>query len=276
MKLKRVLKYKCYGDDVKELQRILRAQGYFKGAIAGNFLSLTKGAVLDFQLQHLGPNGKPLVADGEIWPGHETEWALNNPSGPPQKSNIGKNEKSKDVPAGVVGNRRKLIEAALKDYHKGVKEIPDGSNSGDGVEKYIKDVGPNPWCAFAVSEFVKDATGAYPMGSRHGHCVTMMKVAKKKNLWKNKTNYAPAPGDIFLMVTNASKSQGHTGIVYRVSSDGKTFNTIEGNCGNRLKMGIRSVDDGALKGFIVLWGEQTEPFEKGILSASQVSQENTR
>lgn len=276
MKLTRILKYKVYGDDVKELQRLLRSQGYFKGAIGGNFLSATKGALVDFQLGHLGPNGKPLTVDGEVWPGHGTEWALNNPSGQTQKSNLGSETGAKDIPSGITGSRRKLIEAALNDYHKGVREIPDGSNSGDGVEKYIHGVGPAPWCAYSVSEFVKDATGQYPMGVRMGHCVTMMNLAKKKGLFKNKADYSPVPGDIFLMVTNASKSQGHTGIVYRVSADGKTFNTIEGNCGNRLKMGTRQVSDPALRGFILLWGEQKDDFERGVLSANKVNSENTR
>ncbi len=47
--LTRVLKYGCKGDDVKWVQARLKELRYFKGAIGGNFLDLTKAATIAFQ-----------------------------------------------------------------------------------------------------------------------------------------------------------------------------------------------------------------------------------
>lgn len=46
-----VLQFGDKGEDVKTIQRQLKALGYFTGSIGGNYLSLTEAAVRDFQLQ---------------------------------------------------------------------------------------------------------------------------------------------------------------------------------------------------------------------------------
>lgn len=58
----RLLKYGARGDDVKELQRLLREIGLFGGAIGGNYLAITTAAVKAFQEQ-VG-----LKVDGEYGP----------------------------------------------------------------------------------------------------------------------------------------------------------------------------------------------------------------
>ena len=46
-------------------------------------------------------------------------------------------------------------------------------------------------------------------------------------------------GDIFVQVFSGGK--GHTGFVVDVYKDGKSIYTGEGNCANRLKIGLRKI-----------------------------------
>ena len=46
-----ILQFGDQGEEVKVIQRRLKAMGYFTGNIGGNYLSLTEAAVKDFQLQ---------------------------------------------------------------------------------------------------------------------------------------------------------------------------------------------------------------------------------
>ena len=57
----RTLQYGNRGEDVKQLQEILKAQGFFNFRATGNYLKRTKEAVLYFQQTHLGPDGKFLI-----------------------------------------------------------------------------------------------------------------------------------------------------------------------------------------------------------------------
>lgn len=60
MNLTRVLKVGVNGDDVKALQSQLRALGYYKGDITGNFGTVTQASVILFQ------KAKNINADGAI------------------------------------------------------------------------------------------------------------------------------------------------------------------------------------------------------------------
>lgn len=64
-----VLKYGMSGSDVAELQSKLKTLGYFHGVIGGNYLNLTRSAVVAFQ------KAKGLYADGIAGPA--TQSALN-------------------------------------------------------------------------------------------------------------------------------------------------------------------------------------------------------
>ena len=130
----KVLKFGDKGPEVKRLQRILKKHGYFTGEPTGNFLKLTKDAVIRYQMTHLGPDGKFLQVDGIV--GRNTWWALNNPSGSKQKSNI-----PPLIPRRITSTRLKVLTIAAAEHQRGVREIPDGSNWGDGVKKYG---GPEP------------------------------------------------------------------------------------------------------------------------------------
>ena len=62
------------GEAVADIQRKLMALGYDPGPADGVFGRRTLNAVKAFQAQRVGPNGRPLVVDGEVGP--LTAWAL--------------------------------------------------------------------------------------------------------------------------------------------------------------------------------------------------------
>lgn len=262
-----VLKYGDVSEHVKTLQSILRSRGYFDGTSTGNFLTKTKAAVVQFQLHHVGSNGLYLKADGVVGPA--TWWALQS-SQEQQKSSLPK----PGVPSKLHPDRQKVLELCMAEYKKGVKEVPDGSNWGDGVSKYLEGVGANPWCAFLVSWIWKNALGKYPMGVREGHCLTLWNRAKEKGFAKLKADYSPVPGDIFLMLYRNDSGRltgmGHTGIVSSVSADGKSFNTFAGNESNRLKHGQRQVSQSTLVGFIRLLPQEGD-FTRKLYTTEQLS-----
>lgn len=277
MKLTRKLKYGCRGDDVKWLQNVLRSTGDFEGWIGGNFKALTKGALIDFQMRAVDPKTKrPLTPDGEVWPGYATERALNNPSGAAQSTGLGRHEKADLIPDGLSESRQRIIQTWITAYRSNIREIPDGSNTGDGVTRLHQPFPPSPWCMWSMSEMWKDTYGEYFFGKKQGHCVTVRNIARRRGVFHPVGEYEPIPGDLFIMVTNASKSQGHTGGVFRVNRTGSQFNTFEGNAGNRFKLGIRSTKQSTLVGFVNLHGDEDHRFERGIIKASDVSRDGTR
>jgi hypothetical protein len=99
------------------------------GEPAGNYLKLTRNAVTYFQQTHVGPNGAFLDVDGVVGP--DTWWALRNPSGAAQKSGL-----DPDIPRGLTPLRTRLLEIALAEHAKGVKEIPDGAIWSPEIAKY--------------------------------------------------------------------------------------------------------------------------------------------
>lgn len=254
------------GDAVKVLQSLLRSQGHFEGVIKGNFGPLTKKSVIYFQMTHLGPQGLPLDVDGEVGP--DTWWALKNPSGKLQSHGF-----TAFVPSGLSDARRKLLEWAAAEHANGAAEDPDGSNWGGRVSYYLEKchLGPAPWCGCYVSTGHKDALGDFPLGKPQPHVQTFMQRAKKSGIFHPKSKYSPIPGDIFIYTF--SGGTGHTGFVASVDSCTKAqrFNTNEGNCANRVKFGVRSVEDEALVGFINIWGDNDRNFQPLILSASDVA-----
>jgi hypothetical protein len=274
----RILRFKDKGEDVKLLQSLLQSQGYFAGAIGGNFLEQTRQAVVYFQQTHIGPDGTALEVDGEV--GKATWWALLNPSGDAQKSRI------PSTPAGALSPMRaKALEVASAEHKAGTCEQPDGSNWGDGVTKYLQegDSPPAPWCCFFWSWCVRRAMGAPPFGEPMGHVLTTWTKAGKKGWAKNKGSYSPIPGDAFVMLYRNSSGKltgtGHIGFVLRVdrAKNPKAFNTIEGNCGNRVKVGLREMDQSSLVGFINQYPdtEQGSEWETGLITAVDVGGQPT-
>jgi hypothetical protein len=261
------LAYGAEGEHVKVLQSLLRSSGMFDGLIGGNFKTKTKNSVIYFQQTHLGPNGENLEPDGIVGPA--TWWALDNPTGAPQRSYI-----DPRIPDGLSDIRVKILEKVLAEHRAGTKEVPDGANWGDGVTKFLVGVGPVYWCCYFYSWGLKEATGEYPLGKRHGHCKTLWEEAKEKGKAFLKNKYTPIPGDAFVLLFKNSSGRytgaGHIGYVLSVSADGKYFNTVEGNAGNRVKVGTRSISESTLAGFINLHDQDTN-FERVLLKGESTS-----
>lgn len=267
------LRYKNTGAQVKKLQRILKKHGYFMGSIGGNFLKLTRDAVVRFQMTHIGPDGKSLEVDGVV--GANTWWALENPTGEPQRSGI-----SPLIPRRLTPLRLKVLTIAAAEHQRGVKEVPNGSNWGDGVTKYGGRKGW-AWCCLFVSWVYREAEGSYPFGKKETGTYRAWQYSKKHGFYikNNGSDNKPIPGDMFLMQYKKGNSwtqKGHIGFVLRTGPKG--FNTIEGNSSNRVKNGSRPYSQSSLIGWINPYPEDEQPrdFEKGLIKGENVNGGSTR
>jgi peptidoglycan hydrolase-like protein with peptidoglycan-binding domain len=135
--LKRNLRRGDSGGDVTVVQTILQAEGYFKSTPLGNFGAITETALKHFQGTHIGEDGEFLKADGEVGP--KTWWALHNPHGSAQRSHIPTPEKIslEIVQPSDPAPRAQFLTFLYALHKKGVQEIPDGSNYGDGVTAIV-------------------------------------------------------------------------------------------------------------------------------------------
>ncbi len=270
--------------EVVEVKRLLARHGHWSSHnVTPNYTATLEQAVIYFQQTHLNQRGKPCGVDGKVGP--ETWWALRNASGEAQRSHLD----AGPIPRGVGDDRHALLEIALGEH--GIREIPDGSNRSTrpkgGVDKYLpawakKEDGKGaPWCCFFVSWVTREAFGTYPLGQREGACRNMKPLARDRAMWRPKAGYGPVPGDAFLMLhekKGSAPQTGHIGFVHRVSKDGGSFNTIEGNCGNRVKLGRRAIAEPTLVGFIDFWkdGRQRQDFTRGLSRARNVGRDTTR
>jgi hypothetical protein len=283
LELTRVLKNGVNGADVLELERALLARGYLQtGAPDVVFGDNTQGAVATFQQTHLGRDGKPLAVDG--WVGPETWWALHSRD-IDQRSGLGYRY---TIPAGIGAQRKEILEVALAEHRAGVREDPMGSNRGPRVDLYTgyagvpaRDAGPK-WCSFFVSWALHSAMGVYPLGQRVGSCLKSRELARSYGRWFEADDPAGVivPGDVFVMLYRADngalKGTGHTGLVAAVSPDARHFNTLEGNCGNRVKLGFRARS--TMAGFwhpcdvgTLPTGFETRVFELGASAAREAT-----
>lgn len=269
------LRYGDSGDDVKWLQRHLKAQGFFKGQVLGNFRALTQNALRYFQSTHIGRDGDFLEADGIFGP--ETMWAIQHPSGIQQRNYI-----DPLIPEGLGGTRRDILETVVADWRSGLfYEDPDGSNTGPRISEFSRGA---PWCCFYQSDAWHRTFDEYPLGKDHGHCLTFWREADSVNAAWPKKKSPPLPGDLgVILYRNRSGNltgSGHIFLVSGVSGTGRQFNAFGGNEGNRLKHGLRSVDDPNIVGWIDLHGDDRRKvdFAKGIQTSktSTSSHSNTR
>ncbi len=276
---KRTVREGDSGEDVKTLQRILKDHGFFDGmTVSGQFGPKTRSAVVAFQQTHIGEDREPLLTDGIVGP--RTWWALYNPSGAPQRQRIADKAPSQQSILTRVGSvdRKAVLDQAFLLYVAGTHEIPDGSNTGDGVTKFHQWFGMSPaqWCAMAVNWIVFQALGRLPWGAKQAHVATFWRLAKGKAMAKPLGNYRPIPGDLFVMVHR--DDTGHIGIVSRVSEDGKTLEVFEGNTGNRFALRRRAVGAGDHVGYINPYGDAANPpsFDRGLTTAATAAPSNTR
>lgn len=251
---------------VVRLQNLLSASGYFRSATPahGIFEDVTHEEVELFQLQHQGPDGRPLTVDGIV--GEHTWWALRNASGDPQRSHL-----AAVIPDGISDIRRTLLEVILAEHAKDVREVPDGSNRGPHIDRYWGNTGVIglPWCCAFVSWALHDTLGHYPVGGRHHLGVQVMwRAARQAGLGTRE----PKPGDLFIQIMAGGK--GHTGFVIGVTPAGDAIYTCEGNVGNRLKVGRRQRD--TIHHYIDCMGPQGPDFERSTFDVKSVDLEGTR
>lgn len=274
------------GSDVTQLQTLLNQSGAGLQA-DGDFGLSTEAAVKYFQETHLGPNGKFLSPDGVV--GAHTWWALENQEGSPQRSFL-----PGEVPSGLSPVREAFLTVPLHEWDIGVKEVPGGSNWSEapegGIAKYNNfEHDPQPWCMRFAKWCFRRADELGLLGDRQrelmkqlgtsGSCSKTWKRAVEKTdegfqmAYPRDTGYVPIPGDMGIM-------DGHVVLVLRVEKTQGDYviNTVEGNSGNRVKVGFRKGE--VFRGFVNLFGDgdvtEAHEFEYGVFSAEDTSQFSTR
>jgi len=80
---------------------------------------------------------------------------------------------------------------------------------------------------------------------RTGGTATLTTRAKEAGVWRDR-DYLPAPGDLFMM--RMSPSSGHVGFV--AGGYAGRIETIEGNSGDRVRHGVREIEDERITGFV--------------------------
>jgi len=236
---------------VTEAKVLMRSQGFWDGTDSQDFGPKMRAAVAYFQSTHLGPDGKFLKGDGEIGP--RTWWALENPTGEAQRSHLSAPD---GYSAGLLSaHRSEVIRILLAEHKAGVLEIPDGSNGGDGVDKFITGIGRVAWCALTQSWVHREVFSCYPDSMRYAHVQTWWRAARLNGTGFPKGQYSPVPGD--LAVWCFAGGTGHISRVVAVSQDDRLVtNCIGGNEGNRLKLGTRDFNnEPKLVGFINNFGD---------------------
>jgi hypothetical protein len=271
-------------EAVTKLKKLLADQGYWKYGLSGGKWSpsLTE-AVIYFQQTHIGQDGQPLKADGKV--GDKTWWALRHPSGKAQKSNL-----APLIPSGLPLRRQEILAKATAEHARKVKEVPSGYNRGPHVDKYFpawlrkkwpdKKTKGVAWCAYFVNWIATEVMGKRPWGGYIGSCFALYNACKEKGLAIYSGHERVRPGDLGLMFkTNPDKNHqqsGHAFLVLRVSEDGSEINTVEGNCGNRVKIGWRKTRD--VSRFVNFCGDvlPTGTWERGVIKADDVGSHGTR
>lgn len=245
------------------IKAILRSQGAWTGSDSEDFGPKLKAAVQYFQSTHLRSDGAFLSGDGEVGP--FTWWSLYNPTGAAQKSNItpvtptnsrGKLEQEfKRRYGGLPESRQKFLRALWEEYLKDVREIPDGSNAGPDVDRYTDGFGAVYWCALFQSYCFKKAMGFFHKGKRRAGVMDWFNSGVEAGwAFAAKSGYKPKPGD--LMAWRFAKGAGHISAVVSLNMAGDKMNTIGGNEGNRVKLGLRNLgNEPQLAGFINLFDD---------------------
>jgi hypothetical protein len=136
----------------------------------------------------------------------------------------------------TIGAGGSIIQIALAELAKGVREIPDGCDAGNPSVK--GDCGPEVnkytdstleyWCADFVSWVYKEAGTPFTGGSSGGWRIAAVSGVeswfKKNGTWTpNGKNVDPQPGDVI------TYDFSHVGIVEKV--EGETLSVISGNTG---------------------------------------------
>jgi hypothetical protein len=246
------------GEEISWAQKVLKEQGFFDFTVDGDFGPKTEAAIVYFQQTHQGSDGAFLPVTKKLDAG--TIWALQQPSGDSQRSFL-----KATIPAGLPDYRRRLLEIAVHEHQIGVKEIPDGSNRSSapegGIDKYVPGGAGGPWCMFfdkwCIRQLHKEGLmkrDPFTLLKGAGGCFATYDSAKTLTLRKqydmyraHDGKYCPQPGDSVIMLYREGTKLTGRGHVYRIvdiitDSTGApvSFITIEGNSGNRVKLGKRT------------------------------------
>jgi hypothetical protein len=256
----RILRKGATGEAVRMLQERLLAKGFEPGQVDASFGLRTDTAVRQFQASH------SVKVDGIV--GDKTWALLLAERTVPLSRDLLEDEKlwlREKIPAGVEAMRLAVLAAAIRTL--GWREEPDGSNAGPEVGLisggwYAPGNGSPPWCALAVSYWLKEGIQAtdwaeIPFGARLAAVSEIERWAKKRSTFERAmASTAVEPASIFTMSRSGSGSDtsptagaGHTGLV--VSDDGSHVITIEGNTGNAV--GSRRRRKTMLSGFVTWW-----------------------
>ena len=182
-----------------------------------------KQTVRLFQMRHVDAEGQPLKADGEV--GAITWAALFGP------------EKVPHAKVAADAFLAQVLQVAVAEEQKGVREVPVNSNRGPEVNQYLKRSGVSPglaWCCAFVYWCFDEAAIASgrsnPMFKTAG-CLAHWNNARQRGARRIAVADALAnpslvqPGMVFVM--SSGGGLGHTGFVERV--EGGYITTIEGN-----------------------------------------------
>lgn len=249
---------------VIRLKEQLTKNGFYKGKINDVFDDQTYDSVIHFQQTQVDENGNELTVDGIV--AKDTWWALYNTTAVVKKEEKKNKGTLSIIPDGISASRKQVLELAKNEI--GNKEIPDGSNWGAEVRKYLEycGFGPAPWCAMFVTWVIGNALKIIPWKSKIAHVATLYNTCKKLGMSHSvSSGYKPRPGDLFIMVHG--DNTGHIGIISRVSENCKQLNVIEGNSGNRVALRTRTVGANDHVGYINYLSDENSSydFEKGII-----------
>jgi len=242
------------GGDVGVLQALLQSHGFYQGQrIDHDFGPKTEDALRYFQATHRDEKGINLKGTGIL---DKATWiALHAPAVAPKTVPI-----DRVLPSGLNTERLEFLQSWLKDYRKGVVEVPRGSNWGGEISKYLNGIGPTYWCCFCAVWHYQNVTRRWPLGERFGLVLAFWRAAQKKKCAIEKGTRMPLPGDLFVILyrnkAGQLKGTGHIGVVTSIAPDGKKFNTLAGNESDSLRFGYRNFSDPELVGFISLFPEE--------------------
>ena len=105
----------------------------------------------------------------------------------------------------------------------------------------------------------------------------ILHVSERK--WEPNDGRVSTPGDAFVILHKDPKKgwcTGHIGFVLQVAKNGKSINTVEGNCGNRVKIGRRELSDPMLRGFINFYGDHPDFTRGSLRGAKELGSQRTR
>lgn len=284
------LKFGSKGLDVARLVKLLESHGCTPSpqvtASSPRFGRAIENMVMYFQMTHLNTNGNWLDVDGQV--GKNTWLALEHGDDDAQRSHL-----KPVVPEGIEGNRKAILETAIGEH--GIREDTGRKNEkgekltnrGKDVDKYLPNwvtsdptTDGQPWCAYFISWVVKEVYGRHLLGRPVARVWKAYERASKEGRWTPKGAEVPTPGDAFVLLYDDEYTSvnctGHIGFVLQVSEDGRSYNTIEGNCADRVKVGQRTLDDPTLRGFINIVGDKASFTRGSLRGAKNVDSKRTR